>query len=70
MKKIILFLLFVLLPIGVFADAPIDADSMVTQMKAVIDQYGVRIKALEAENTILRNVIMKAGITIPLTAFS
>ena len=48
----------------------LDADSMVTQMTTIINQYGNRIKALEQENAILRNEIMKAGIQIPLSAYS
>jgi hypothetical protein len=43
---------------------------MISQTKAMLDQAGARIRALEAENTILKTEISKAGIKIPLTEFS
>lgn len=70
MKKIIILIVLMLLPLGVFADTSSDTDVIITQMKSILDQYGARVKALEAENTILRNEIMKAGIKIPLTIYS
>jgi hypothetical protein len=39
-------------------------------MKALLDQYGSRIKALEIENSILKEEVMKAGIKIPLSVYS
>jgi hypothetical protein len=47
-----------------------EAESMVTQMKTILDQYAVKIRALEVENAVLREEIRKAGIQIPLSAFS
>lgn len=47
-----------------------EADSMVTEMKTILDQYALKIRALEAENTVLREEIRKAGIQIPLSAYS
>lgn len=72
MKKLIIFLVLILSPVSLFAEVSMgsDTDSMVTQLKAIIDQYGTRIKALETENNILRNEMMKAGIKIPLSAYS
>lgn len=58
-----------LLPLTLQAET-VDVDSMVTQMKAILDQYSAKIKALEVENTILRNEMMKAGIKIPLSAYT
>ncbi len=71
MRKIILLTLCLFLPLGTFAEATnTDTDVIISQMKAILDQYGARVKALEAENAILRNEMMKAGIKIPLSAFS
>lgn len=73
MKKVTILLFALLFPLTSFAEVTTmwsETDSMVGQLKAIIDQYGNRIKALETENTILRNEIMKAGIKIPLSAYS
>lgn len=71
MRKILAFAVCFLLPFGVFAEtSTTDTDVIITQMKAILDQYGARVKALEAENAILRNEMMKAGIKIPLSAYS
>jgi hypothetical protein len=74
MKKILLSICIgFILPLGVSATESMtsaDVDSMVNQMKTVIDQYATRIKYLEQENAILRNEVMKAGIKIPLSAYS
>jgi hypothetical protein len=43
---------------------------MVTQMKIILDQYAAKIKYLEVENAVLREEVRKAGIQIPLSAFS
>ena len=72
MKKYILISIISLtslLPLTLRAET-VDVDSMVTQMKAILDQYSAKIKALEVENTILRNEMMKAGIKIPLSAYT
>lgn len=47
-----------------------ETESMVTQMKAILDQYATRIKYLEVENAVLREEVRKAGIQIPLSAYS
>lgn len=39
-------------------------------MKAILDQYAIKIKALEQENNVLRTEMMKAGIKIPLSAYT
>ena len=71
MRKILVFAFCLLLPLGVFAEtSTTDTDVIITQMKAILDQYGARVKALENENGILRNEMMKAGIKIPLSAYS
>ena len=69
MKKYIILLISIL-PISLFAETSTEIDSMVTQMKSVLDQYAAKIKALEVENNILRNEIMKAGIKIPLSTYT
>ncbi len=72
MKKILFLCLIMFIPMGIGAEnitAP-EADSMVTQMKSILDQYAFRIKSLEAENAILKEEIRKAGIKIPLSAYS
>ena len=52
MKKIFLAILILLSPLALAAETTVssDADGMVTQMKAILDQYAVRIKTLEVEN--------------------
>lgn len=69
MKKIVLLLL-VSIPFPLFASTSSDTDVIITQMKSILDQYWARVKALEAENEILRSEMMKAGIKIPLALFS
>lgn len=69
MKKYIILLISIL-PLSLFAETSTEIDSMVTQMKSVLDQYAAKIKALEVENNILRNEIMKAGIKIPLSTYT
>lgn len=72
MKKIFLTLIALCLPFSLWAETgtTVDADSMVTQMKSILDQYASRIKTLERENAVLRNEVMKAGIKIPLSAYT
>ena len=40
------------------------------QTKLVLDQYASKVKTLEAENKLLREEMVKAGIKIPLTIFT
>jgi hypothetical protein len=72
MTKILLAILILLSPLALAAETTVstDADGMVTQMKAILDQYAVRIKTLEVENNILREEMRKAGIKIPLSVYS
>ncbi len=72
MTKILLALLILLSPLALAAETTVstDADGMVTQMKAILDQYAVRIKTLEVENNILREEMRKAGIKIPLSVYA
>jgi hypothetical protein len=75
MKKILLCMaisLSMLVPkFGYSADmTAAEAESMVNQMKAILDQYATRITSLEQENRVLRNEVMKAGIKIPLSAYT
>jgi hypothetical protein len=72
MHRILLAILILLSPLALAAETTVssDADGMVTQMKAILDQYAVRIKTLEVENNILREEMRKAGIKIPLSVYS
>jgi len=73
MKKYIILWLIAILPVQVIAANGMTAsetESMVTQMKAILDQYATRIKYLEVENAVLREEVRKAGIQIPLSAYS
>lgn len=70
MKKILLsFAITCVLPVQIFAADTTDTSSMITQLRAILDQYAVRIQALENENKILKEEIAKAGIKIPLSVF-
>lgn len=72
MKKYIILSLVTLIPLtaGAASLTSSEADSMVTQMKSILDQYAARIKSLEIENAVLRDAVSKAGIQIPLSAYS
>jgi hypothetical protein len=72
MKKFLLLPLIMLIPVSVGAAnmTASEADSMVTEMKTILDQYALKIRALEAENAVLREEVRKAGIQIPLSAYS
>ncbi len=67
MRKILsLIIIFISSLSSVYA---LDADP-IAQTKALLDQYSTRVKYLEWENVILREEMRKAGIKIPLSAFS
>lgn len=72
MKKLLIIAIIGLMPMITHAEGltASDTDSMVTQLKSIIDQYATRIKYLEVENAILREEVRKAGIQIPLSAYS
>lgn len=72
MKKYIILSLIALVPLttGAASLTSSEADSMVSEMKAILDQYAARIKSLELENAVLRDAVSKAGIQIPLSAYS
>ena len=62
-----------MLPVQAMAETAMtasEAESMVNQMKTILDQYATKIRVLELENAVLREEIRKAGIQIPLSAFS
>ena len=61
--------LLILTPIAVGA-VTIDPQSGLTQVNLLVSQYKSRIKQLEAENSVLRYEMTKAGIKIPLTDYS
>jgi hypothetical protein len=63
-------LLAVLAPIFSVQATTLDPSSAVTTLNLLISQYESRIKQLEAENAILRNEMVKAGIKIPLSEYS
>lgn len=58
-----------LFPIAVFAQTP-SAQELVKQMQALLTQYSERIRVLEAENTMLKALIAKHEIQIPLDEYN
>ena len=44
--------------------------NLITDLNSLISQYESQLKYLQAENSVLRNEISKAGIKIPLSEFS
>ncbi len=63
--------LLVLFPTSSFAvSGMLDPTTTVDQLSLLIKQYTVLINQLQAENTILKNEMMKANIKIPLSDFS
>lgn len=68
MKKGILVLVITLFQVSA-ALAATD-DPAIVQAKALLDQYSVRVRTLEAENSILREEMRKANIQIPLSTYS
>ncbi len=67
MQKILLASILFLSMIGSAIATDVDP---IAQTKALLDQYSARVKSLETENAILREEMRKAGIKIPLSAFS
>lgn len=57
-----------LFPIAVFAQTP-SAQELVKQMQALLTQYSERIRVLEAENTMLKGLMAKHEIQIPLEEY-
>lgn len=73
MKKYIILALILAVPTQVMASTTMtssEAESMVAQMKTILDQYASKIQALEMENALLKTEISKAGIKIPLSLYS
>jgi hypothetical protein len=67
MRKIILTVLMLsMLTAHVYAA---EADP-IAQAKILLDQYAAQVKYVQSENAILREEMRKAGIKIPLSAFS
>ncbi len=67
MRKIIFVALILVSSLTSVVAADLDP---IAQAKALLDQYGSRVKSLEAENSILREEMRKANIKIPLALFS
>ncbi|MBC7498527.1 hypothetical protein H7170_02675 [Candidatus Gracilibacteria bacterium] len=67
MRKIIFVALILVSSLTSVVAADLDP---IVQAKALLDQYGSRVKSLEAENSILREEMRKANIKIPLALFS
>ena len=60
-----------MIPLTSFASTGmLDPTTTVDQLTLLLRQYDTRIKQLEAENAVLKQEIMKAGIKIPLADFS
>lgn len=63
--------LVMMIPLTSFASTGmLDPTTTVDQLTLLLRQYDTRIKQLEAENAVLKQEIMKAGIKIPLADFS
>ncbi len=74
MRTLLAFVFLVcMLPFGAYAETStgmVDSTKTISDLTLLIDQYNARIHQLEAENQILKNEMVKAGIKIPLDAFS
>lgn len=69
--KILAISVIVLAPITVFAQSNIvNPTELVKQMQSLLSQYNERIRALEAENQLLRNLMAKHEIQIPLEDYT
>lgn len=65
------FFIITCLPLSVFAETGmLDTQETLSKLNLLIVQLEARIKQLQAENTVLRNEMVKAGIKIPLSEFS
>jgi hypothetical protein len=53
-----------------YVQTSIDPQIALTQVNLLVSQYDARIRQLEAENTVLRYEMTKAGIKIPLIDYS
>lgn len=69
MKKIV-FILLAILPIGVIAQTDLTPTQLVEKMQQLLNQYSDRIRSLEAENNMLRNLMAKHNIQIPLEEYN
>ena len=67
MRKILFIALILVASLSSVRAADIDP---IAQTKLLLDQYSSRVRALEAENSILREEMRKANIKIPLALFS
>ncbi len=69
--RLLLILALLVWPISsAIALTPPDPSSALSTLNILISQYESRIKQLEAENVVLRNEMVKAGIKIPLSEYS
>lgn len=70
-KKIVTVLAIALFPAAVFAQSgTLSPTELVKQMQGLLNQYSERIRVLEAENQLLRNIMAKNEIQIPLEEYS
>lgn len=67
MRKILLTLILIT---TLVTQASATESDPITQAKILLDQYAAQIKYVQSENAILREEMRKAGIKIPLSAFS
>lgn len=69
--KILAISIIALTPMAVFAQSNIaNPTELVKQMQSLLSQYNERIRALEAENQLLRNLMAKHEIQIPLEDYT
>jgi hypothetical protein len=72
MKKIILTIIGLMFSsVQVFAleDSSFTGANLVAELNKIMSQYETQLKSLQAENSLLRNEVSKAGIKIPLSEF-
>jgi len=69
-KKVSLLALILVVPtVGYAATGQLNPVDMVSEMQRILDQYKSRIQALEAENQMLREIMVKHEIQIPLDEY-
>lgn len=64
------FLFVLLLPVAVFSQTSLTPQELSAQMQKLLAQYAEKIRILEAENIMLRNLMAKHEIQIPLEEYN
>lgn len=69
-QKILVAAVVLITPVAVMAQTRVNPTDLVSQMQTLLDQYSEKIRILEAENQLLRNMMAKHEIQIPLEEFT